>query len=392
MNTLAYNIDPLLDEHAHFGAQSFLNAIPDLAESLSGFRHIAVTTATGVKLEPASVEFTSESIENQSIDSGSEKNTQLELVSLKIPGALFQSRKSVYKNVLKKWLRTAEINAWVTTDPQTIWEGLEVPAILMASAQQLLQPGGKTNKQRSGRDMPGWTAAKKILVPLQVDKTAILKDYPELENKISVVYPAFQEPVLPITWAEQEQVKMRYSGGRDYFLYAGELDESQDILFLLKAYSLVKKWLMTGMPLILAGPSTEWTPTLEKLLLTYKYRSDVSIFPNLEIKDVKELVAGAYVMVYPAASTEDAYPLEWAFSAGTPVITCDSEAIKELTTGASMLSTARDIDQLAHAMMLLYKDENRRAGLISAGKERVEKLNREYTIEQYKSVIQDLFG
>lgn len=370
MRTLAYNIDPLLAENVSHAAQAQLNAIADLAEGLPHFRHLVLTTSPELELEGSS--------------------SLLELHRLPVPGSLFMSRKWMYRKKLEKWLRSNAIAAWITTDPGTVWNNMGAPAILLANARQLL--GGLKLHRDTGisRQQPDWIHAQLIILPYEADRQALLKAFPQLESKCKVILPALEEPLEPISWSEQEQVKLRYSGGRDYFLYAGELAEEQELIHLLKAYSLVKKWLMTGMPLILAGPATDYTPTFEKMLAKYKYRADVSVYGSLETREIQELVAGAYTLVLPCRQPDLAYPLEWAFAAGTPALTIDNPALNELADGATMTSLPGDQDQLAHNMMILYKDEHKRSVLIEAGRKRAEILNRKSALEQYRAAIQEL--
>lgn len=372
MRTLAYNIDPLLTEHASHTAQAQLNAIAELAGGLPAFRHLALTTSPELELQ--------------------ENAPALELVRLPIPGSLFMSRKWAYRKKISKWLQSNDVAAWITTDPASVWVNMGAPAILLANARQLL--GTLTFHQKTGlsRQQPDWLHARLIILPFEADRQAVLTAFPDIASKCRVILPALEETLEPVSWSEQEQVKLRYSGGRDYFLFAGELAEEQELIHLLKAYSLVKKWLMTGMPLILAGPPTDYTPTFEKMLSKYKYRSDVSVYSNLETKEIQELVAGAYTLVLPSRSPDFAYPLEWAFTAGTPVLTIDTAPMNELAAGATITSATGDQDQLAHNMMILYKDEHKRNALIEAGRKRAEVLNRLSTLEQYRSAIQKLLA
>lgn len=372
MRTLAYNIDPLLSENVSHASQAQLNAIAELAEGLPQFRHLVLTTSPELEL------------------TGSPAG--LELQRLPIPGSLFMSRKWMYRKRLEKWLLSNAVTAWITTDPNTIWKNMGAPAILLANASQLL--GGLKLDRESGvsRQQPDWMHSRLIILPYEADRQALLKAFPQLESKCRVILPALEEPLEPISWSEQEQVKLRYSGGRDYFLYAGELAEEQELIHLLKAYSLVKKWLMTGMPLILAGPATDYTPTFEKLLAKYKYRADVSVYSSLETREIQELVAGAYTLVLPSRHPDLAYPLEWAFAAGTPALSIDTPALNELAASATMTSPPGDQDQLAHNMMILYKDEHKRSALIEAGRKRAEILNRSFALEQYRTAIQKLLA
>ncbi|MFD2527043.1 glycosyltransferase [Flavihumibacter stibioxidans] len=371
MITLAYFIDPFLEAPASLQDQAFLDAIPDLAARLPDYRHIALTTFPGI-----------------SLDAGAD--SALRLTVLPLPRYSLLGKKAAMLQSLRKWLAAEDVKLFFTSDPELVFPHAG-HTLLVTSAAKLLQkaPGGKLLGKKN---TTGWMAASRIIVPHEADRTRLLSAFPGLENKIKVIYPAFQEPVPSLGWSEQEQVKLRYSGGRDYLIFAGALDKSHDLVNLLRSYSLFKKWLMTGMPIILAGPATDYTPEFEKLLESYKYNSDVSLFPNPGEDELKEMLAGAYALVWPAEGTNDAWPIEWAFHAGTPVISTDHAGIRELCSGAALLSSAGDLDQMAQNLMILYKDEHLRARLIEKGRERALELNRETTLNQYANSILELCG
>jgi glycosyltransferase involved in cell wall biosynthesis len=369
MTTLAYNIDPLLNELPSIQAQSLLDSIPAMAGHLPQFRHIAITAEEGVELE---------------------SSTTLELVKIIPVRNPFLSRRKAFGKALEQWFSASGGGIWISTDPESVFNIPGVKTLLISDAATLLPEKGRRKPASSSQNLPGWGAATRIVMPSESDRKLLLESYPQLESRVNVIFPALQEPVTPLSWAEQEQVKLRYSGGRDFLLYAGVLSEEQNLITLLKAYSLLKKWLMTGMPLIIAGPSTEWTNTLDKLLSTYKYRSDVSIYRDLPLADWKEMVGGAYALLWPAVTTTNAYPLEWAFGMGTPVISTDAPGLKEWIGDAAMLTPAGDTDLMANCLMIMYKDENQRAHFIARGKQLAEQFNAENTLKQFEEVISGL--
>jgi glycosyltransferase involved in cell wall biosynthesis len=101
-------------------------------------------------------------------------------------------------------------------------------------------------------------------------------------------------------------------------------------------------------------------------------------------------VGAAYALVRPAGETNDTAAIQWAFSAGTPVIAGESPAMIEFTKEAAQLSAAGDNEQLAHAMMILYKDEFLRNNLIQKGKTLAENQNRACTLARYQTIISGL--
>lgn len=100
-----------------------------------------------------------------------------------------------------------------------------------------------------------------------------------------------------MNWEEKEQVKDTYTGGREYFLFAGDIFPPDHIIILLKAFSHFKKWQLSNMKLVLAGKANKKTAKLKDKLTTYKYREDVVIIenPSPDISDT--LLQAAYAPV-----------------------------------------------------------------------------------------------
>ncbi len=381
VQSIVYHIDPLLEEPASIQASTWVEAIPELTAVLPGYRHIALTQQAGLALEP---------------------ENPLELVSLVPAKPSLLGAAQSRQQLLRAWLSKHRPGLFISFDPESIPSPGTGNTLLISSAATLLSGGSKgsvfSGLFKKVDSVPGFPAANVILVPSNADKDAISERYPSLASKIEVIYPALQEPIEPLGWSQQEQVKLRYSGGRDYFLFAGELSEEHEPIELLRAYSLLKKWLMTGMPLVLAGAATKYTPTLERLLLTYKYRSDVSVYPDLESSELQELVSAAYALLWPlepngrVLAKGEGYPVEWAFNAGVPVLGSDIPAMNELVAGAALLSPPGDLQQQAHSLMMIYKDEQLRNSLIARGRERIIKLNRQNTLMAYASVVRNFCG
>lgn len=98
-------------------------------------------------------------------------------------------------------------------------------------------------------------------------------------------------------WEEREQIKEKYAGGTEYFLYAASIYPVDPLILLLKAFSYFKRWQQSNMKLIVAGATNRKTEKLKEKLATYKYREDVILIENPAAEALIELTAGAYASV-----------------------------------------------------------------------------------------------
>lgn len=370
MKSIACFIDPLVSDGLETAEAGFQEALQPLFSRLSEYRIFLLTSFPDLTWEE---------------DLGG----QVELVQLPIPKIFLASQETRLKKGLKSWLDHHRPTVYICFDKDMVVEGTHT-TLLVSTAQRLLADQKGKRMVKAPAKLPAWTGSSLICLPFTSDKEQLLQVFPAIENQLKVQYPALQPDCPSISWSEQETVKIRHSGGRDYFLYVGPLHAGEEIIQLLKSYSLLKKWLMTGMPLILAGPATEETHQLQSLLKTYKYRADITLLPDLDQVELSPLLAGAYLMAYPYREGAATWPLEWAISAGTPLITTGHPNTKEICGEGAWYAPEGDLDAWGHQMMLLYKDEHQRSQLIEKEQQQHLVRNQSLTLDQYALFIRQL--
>jgi len=171
------------------------------------------------------------------------------------------------------------------------------------------------------------------------------------------------------SWAQSESIKTRYTGGRDYFLFAGPLHSSHSLIELLKAFSVFKKWQQSNMQLVLAGRETDWTETLEEKLSNYKYKADVVLLKNLPEPELAGIIAASYAILYP--EIDDRIPIELmqAVRFGKASIVSDTTPLKSITQAAIWINNHELQEGFAQAMIQLYKDEKQKTALQEMAKQ-----------------------
>ena len=101
---------------------------------------------------------------------------------------------------------------------------------------------------------------------------------------------------------------------------------------------------------------------------TYKYRNEVVRVWQPAEEESARLMAGAYAFVNPAIHSSFLNPWAEAMQCGVPVICSNSAVNKEWFGSAALYTDPDDVNDLAQNMMLVFKDEERRNELITAGR------------------------
>jgi glycosyltransferase involved in cell wall biosynthesis len=190
-------------------------------------------------------------------------------------------------------------------------------------------------------------------------------------DKIVLVRPEPDSALSPLTFGEREAIKSAHAGGKEYFLVLLGEGGQKDRLNLLKAFSLFKKRQRSNMQLVIIDRDPPSGRDWQKKLDTYKYREDLHLVdPPL----AAGIGAGAYALLFPGTGGSLGVPLLNAWKAGVPVIAGTGGRLAEICGEAAMYGGPEDPAALAGQMMLLYKDEVRRNGLIEKGRERLDQI------------------
>jgi glycosyltransferase involved in cell wall biosynthesis len=211
--------------------------------------------------------------------------------------------------------------------------------------------------------------ARAIATVSAYTKNDILKNYPTIASeKIDIIYSAARNIFRPLDPAEKEEVKKKFTGGQEYFLYAGAIHPRKNLRNLLRAFSIFKKRMHSNMKLVLAGRLAWRYHSFLTDLKSYKYRNDVIMTGYISEQDISLLMGAAYSLVYPSLHEGFGVPVLEAMRCHVPVLTSAATAMQEIAGNAAVYATADDHLSIAEQMMRLYKDEELCRRLVEEGK------------------------
>jgi glycosyltransferase involved in cell wall biosynthesis len=212
-------------------------------------------------------------------------------------------------------------------------------------------------------------------------KKDILTHYDVDENKIHVAFSGVDEIFNPANVGEREKIKEQYAGGNEYFLISGENYLRQNVLNLLKAFSVFKKRLKSNMKLLIVVKGAEKQDAFTKDLRLFKYKNDVHQLGSISAIEIARITTAAYAMVYPVYFDCCGIPLLESMRSGVPIITSNLSALREIGGDAALYFDPHDYADIAGKMMLMFKDERLRNELIVKGNQQGKKYNWQTTAE-----------
>ena len=220
-------------------------------------------------------------------------------------------------------------------------------------------------------------------------KNDILKQYAVAENKINVVYSGVKEIFSPQSAETGKAVREQYTEGREFFLYTGAVHPRKNLLTLLKAFSLFKKRLQSGMKLVIAGRLAWKYESFVQSLKSYKYRNDVVLTGYLEEEELAKITGSAWALVYPSLLEGFGVPVLEAMKSDVPVITSEGSSMQEIAGDAALYVNPSDPVSVSEQLMRIYKDENLRRDLISKGRIAASHFSWDHTADLlWKTIVQ----
>lgn len=223
---------------------------------------------------------------------------------------------------------------------------------------------GEANSRALIRHKTILQKAAKLLVTTSSDKEAVAKYCGRKESDI-VVLPGIAEKFLPAP--DAQSIKDNLTGGCEYFLYYGPFSNHALMIRLLKAFSRFKHRQKSSWKLVLMQGLAPSSPLLQQDLKNYKYRSDIVMLTEEADAQAAAVLQAAYAFVYPELPLHYGRYLLAALAAGLPIIATTES--REWLQEAALYVPSENDDDLAAALMQLYKDEALHGRLAAVSKE-----------------------
>ena len=155
---------------------------------------------------------------------------------------------------------------------------------------------------------------KKILPWMEWTKEKILKDFPEVSEKMEVVYPAI--PLPTVKRKEHKNLNLVFSGR--YFYAKGGLHALEVIDRLTKKHENVYAVFNSFVP--------------EEILAKYSENKKIKFCELIPQEELFEIYSTSDIFVYPGYSDSFGFGFLEAMSFGIPIVTVDNIGRKEIVT------------------------------------------------------------
>jgi hypothetical protein len=209
--------------------------------------------------------------------------------------------------------------------------------------------------------LKSWLEKKRFNRTIQAAKKVLALDEWHAQNRPGVERLHLERAPLPsFEWSQLAPVRSALTDGNQYLLaFVG----ANDILTIVKAFSVFKKWQLSTMSLVFVMDTEAEKEKAAIILLGYKYRDAVELVTIANF--TLEWIAAAYLTIFSAMNSHRFQFLTYTMRYQIPFLmhqdlTDNHNAITEMASAGEYFDFKQP-DLLANNFKLYYKDEMYRA-------------------------------
>lgn len=209
--------------------------------------------------------------------------------------------------------------------------------------------------------------AKRIVTVSEFTRKDIVAQYQTDVEKIDVAHNGCHQVYEPLEKMQKQQVRLRYSDGKPYFIFIGLIIPRKNLLRLMLAFDIMKERTGSDIQLLVVGSRKWWDEEHEKVFAQMKYKNDLRFLGRKNAEELSLLLGSATALTYVPLFEGFGIPILEAFSAGVPVITSNVTSMPEVSADAALLVDPFNPQEIAEAMERLLKDVSLQESLKTKG-------------------------
>jgi glycosyltransferase involved in cell wall biosynthesis len=193
----------------------------------------------------------------------------------------------------------------------------------------------------------------------------------EIEDIFDI--PTKDIPIISPASPKSESNYIKSSIEGNYIFYEGGLDIRKNVPKLIQAFSLIADK-YKDLNLYISGKYFESPiiPNLPNLIKQYNLQERVKLLGYISDEDMISYIKYAQALVYPSLYEGFGIPILEGFSLGTPVITSNIGAMKEVGGDAVITVNPKSTKSIARGIEILLSDDLLRQSIIHKGYNRLQ--------------------
>jgi glycosyltransferase involved in cell wall biosynthesis len=214
-------------------------------------------------------------------------------------------------------------------------------------------------------------AAAAIIVPSNSTRDDLLGGHPIDPSKVRVVHHGASSWDVRPSARDIADARARFGVPERYVVFIGGIEPRKNLERLARSFTRVG----TDAALVIAGGPVRWIPKaaarLDRVVDDLGEGHRIIRTGYVSGREKAALLAGATVLAYPSLYEGFGFPVLEGFTAGVPVLTSNTSSLPEVVGDAAVMVDPTSEEEIAAGLARLLGDEELRARLREAGRERV---------------------
>lgn len=209
-------------------------------------------------------------------------------------------------------------------------------------------------------------------------------------DKISVVYNGYNDKIFrPYDKNEsQKYLAKKYSITKPFIFHLSTHHPNKNVLRIIYAFKLVNP----AEYVLVIGGHSKIIQKLKKQIYKLNLEDKVIFTGYIPLSDLPVFYNAADIFIFPSLHEGFGLPVIEAMACGTPVITSNVYATKEIAEGAAILVDPYNTEEIANAISVLLSDSHLRKRLSRKGLIRAKKFSWKKTACKYLEIYKQIGG
>ena len=221
--------------------------------------------------------------------------------------------------------------------------------------------------------------AEYILTISDFSKKRIIREYPWVENKISVIHHGISSHFSPSNQKKSE-----------YILYVGTMNQIKNFQVLLEIF-LAPEFKNIDLKMILPNASTfSEDEYINALIQNAKVSENIDIIDRVNQDELKIYYQKAKLFVFPSFHESFGFPPLEAMACGTAVIASNVTALPEVCGDAVLYVDPHSKEEIAKKIQLLFSDTSLQEHYITKGLAHVQTYTWEDAAKAHLKVFKEV--
>jgi glycosyltransferase involved in cell wall biosynthesis len=210
--------------------------------------------------------------------------------------------------------------------------------------------------------------AQTIITVSHFSKHEILRYYSANPEKIKVIYHGISDAYKKITDSKKITYGLKQLHiDSPFFLYVGRWEQKKNTSSLIQAFNEFLKTNQPNYKLVLVGRPGFGFEHVQKKITEYSLEKKILFLDWQPVENLVILYNATAAFVFPSTYEGFGLPILEAMKSGSPVITSNLGAMKEIADEAALLVNPADISAIAQAMSRIANNYSMRQKLIEGG-------------------------